>query len=157
MKIGDLAERTGLTPSRIRFYERIGLLTAVERQPNGYRIYSPDAVVVLGLVATAQKAGFSLDEIRMLLPPDLVQWQRGALLEALRHKVRDIEVMQVKLAQNRVHLVSLIAEIEAKPDEIDCTANATRLLSQMQSRELDSAARTKGAGKAGRRRPNGKG
>ncbi|MCM3332854.1 MerR family transcriptional regulator, partial [Kocuria palustris] len=85
MKIGDLAERTGLTPSRIRFYERIGLLTAVERQPNGYRIYSPDAVVVLGLVTAAQKAGFSLDEIRMLLPPDLVQWQRGALLEALRH------------------------------------------------------------------------
>ncbi|HEP6432364.1 MerR family transcriptional regulator [Burkholderia cenocepacia] len=157
MKIGDLAERTGLTPSRIRFYERIGLLTAVERQPNGYRIYSPDAVVVLGLVTAAQKAGFSLDEIRMLLPPDLVQWQRGALLEALRHKVRDIETMQVKLAQNKVHLVSLMAEIEAKPDEIDCSANATRLLSQMQSRELDGAARTKGAGKAGRRRSSGKG
>jgi len=31
MKIGELAERTGLTPSRIRFYERIGLLTLVER------------------------------------------------------------------------------------------------------------------------------
>ncbi|GAU04343.1 MerR family transcriptional regulator [Burkholderia stabilis] len=156
MKIGDLAERTGLTPSRIRFYERIGLLTAVERQPNGYRIYSPDAVLVLGLVATAQKAGFSLDEIRILLPPDLAQWQRGALLEALRHKVRDIEAMQVKLAQNKAHLVSLMTEIEAKPDEIDCTANATRLLSQMQSRELDGAARTQGAAKAGRRRPAGK-
>ena len=32
MKIGELAERTGLTPSRIRFYERIGLLTLVERK-----------------------------------------------------------------------------------------------------------------------------
>ncbi|KAB0633294.1 MerR family transcriptional regulator [Burkholderia latens] len=157
MKIGDLAERTGLTPSRIRFYERIGLLTAVERQPNGYRVYSPDAVLVLGLVATAQKAGFSLDEIRMLLPPDLAQWQRGALLEALRQKVRDIEAMQVKLAQNKAHLMSLMVEIEAKPDDIDCTANATRLLSQMQSRQLDSAVQTKGAGKAGRRRPSGKG
>ncbi|KML14956.1 MULTISPECIES: MerR family transcriptional regulator [Burkholderia] len=157
MKIGDLAERTGLTPSRIRFYERIGLLTAVERQPNGYRIYSPDAVLVLGLVSTAQKAGFSLDEIRMLLPPDLAQWQRGALLDALRHKVRDIEAMQVKLAQNKVHLVSLMAEIAAKPDEMDCSANATRLLSQMQSREPDSAARTKGADRTGRRRSAGKG
>ncbi|MCA7958014.1 MerR family transcriptional regulator [Burkholderia multivorans] len=157
MKIGDLAERTGLTPSRIRFYERIGLLTAVRRQPNGYRVYSPDAVVVLGLVATAQKAGFSLDEIRMLLPPDLGQWQRGALLEALHHKVRDIDAMQIKLARNKAHLVSLMAEIEGKPDEIDCSANAARLLLQMQSREPDGAARTHGTVKAGRRRPTGKG
>ncbi|ABX15385.1 MerR family transcriptional regulator [Burkholderia multivorans] len=157
MKIGELAERTGLTPSRIRFYERIGLLTAVGRQPNGYRVYSPDAVVLLGLVATAQKAGFSLDEIRMLLPPDLGQWQRGALLEALRNKVRDIEAMQIKLTQNKAHLVSLMAEIEGKPDEIDCSTNAARLLSQMQSREPDGAARTHGTVKAARRRPTGKG
>ncbi|KGC03114.1 MerR family transcriptional regulator [Burkholderia multivorans] len=157
MKIGELAERTGLTPSRIRFYERIGLLTAVGRQPNGYRVYSPDAVVLLGLVATAQKAGFSLDEIRMLLPPDLGQWQRGALLEALRDKVRDIEAMQIKLTQNKAHLVSLMAEIEGKPDEIDCSTNAARLLSQMQSREPDGAARTHGTVKAARRRPTGKG
>ncbi|HDR9837693.1 TPA: MerR family transcriptional regulator [Burkholderia multivorans] len=157
MKIGELAERTGLTPSRIRFYERIGLLTAVGRQPNGYRVYSPDAVVLLGLVATAQKAGFSLDEIRMLLPPDLGQWQRGALLEALRNKVRDIEAMQIKLTQNKAHLVSLMAEIEGKPDEIDCSTNAARLLSQMESREPDGAARTHGTVKAARRRPTGKG
>ncbi|HDV6320933.1 TPA: MerR family transcriptional regulator [Burkholderia multivorans] len=157
MKIGELAERTGLTPSRIRFYERIGLLTAVGRQPNGYRVYSPDAVVLLGLVATAQKAGFSLDEIRMLLPPDLGQWQRGALLEALRNKVRDIEAMQIKLTQNKAHLVSLMAEIEGKPDEIDCSTNAARLLSQMQSREPDGAARTHGTVKAARRRSTGKG
>ncbi|MBU9520595.1 MerR family transcriptional regulator [Burkholderia multivorans] len=157
MKIGELAERTGLTPSRIRFYERIGLLTAVRRQPNGYRVYSPDAVVLLGLVATAQKAGFSLDEIRMLLPPDLGQWQRGALPEALRNKVRDIEAMQIKLTQNKAHLVSLMAEIEGKPDEIDCSTNAARLLSQMQSREPDGAARTHGTVKAARRRPTGKG
>lgn len=113
--------------------------------------------MLLGLVATAQKAGFSLDEIRMLLPPDLGQWQRGALLEALRNKVRDIEAMQIKLTQNKAHLVSLMAEIEGKPDEIDCSTNAARLLSQMQSREPDGAARTHGTVKAARRRPTGKG
>ena len=84
MKIGELSERTGLTPSRIRFYERIGLLKAVQRQPNGYRTYPTEAVLVLDLVATAQKAGFSLDEIGMLLPPDPTQWQHGKLLETLR-------------------------------------------------------------------------
>ncbi|CAB3773782.1 MerR family transcriptional regulator [Burkholderia sp. MSh2] len=149
MKIGDLAERTGLTPSRIRFYERIGLLTAVERQPNGYRAYSPDAVLVLGLVATAQQAGFSLNEIRMLLPPDLAQWQHGALLDALRRKVCDIEAMQVRLERNKAHLVSLMAGIEAKSDKIDCSANATRMLSRMQAGEPGDTTRAHGADKAG--------
>lgn len=47
MKIGELAKRSGLTASRIRFYEAAGLITAVERQSNGYRDYSPDAVWML--------------------------------------------------------------------------------------------------------------
>jgi len=59
MKIGELAQRTGLAPSRIRFYERVDLLT-VERQANGYRSYPEEAVLTLRLIATAQKAGFSL-------------------------------------------------------------------------------------------------
>lgn len=54
---------------------------------------------MLELIATAQKAGFSLDEIRTLLPPDLAQWKHGALIEALRHKVKDIEAMQMWLKQ----------------------------------------------------------
>ncbi len=45
MKIGELAERTGLATSRIRFYERIGLLKAARRQANGYRSYPDDAVL----------------------------------------------------------------------------------------------------------------
>ncbi|WP_375145378.1 MerR family DNA-binding transcriptional regulator [Vibrio parahaemolyticus] len=35
MKIGELAQKTGLAPSRIRFYERIGLLKTVTRKPMG--------------------------------------------------------------------------------------------------------------------------
>ena len=118
MKIGELAERTGLAPSRIRFYEGIGLLK-VERQPNGYRTYPPQAVLVLELIATAQQAGFSLDEIRTLLPPDLAHWEHGSLIETLRSKVQDIE---------------------AKPEEIDCATNAGRVLSWIRSGELESPA-----------------
>lgn len=36
MKIGELAQQTGLTTSKIRFYERIGLLKTVDRRSNGY-------------------------------------------------------------------------------------------------------------------------
>lgn len=137
MKIGELAERTGLAPSRIRFYERVGLLK-VERQSNGYRTYPPQAVLLLDLIAAAQQAGFSLDEIRTLLPPDLAQWKHGSLVETLQSKVQDIEALQVRLAQSKAHLVALLAEIEAKPAEIDCTTNARRVLSRIRSGEWES-------------------
>src|SRR5690554_6901141 len=128
MKIGELARRSGLSQSRIRFYESIGLLKTVERRPNGYRTYPSEAVVVLDLIATAQKAGFSLDEIRTLLPPDLEQWEHGALIAALSRKVADIEALEARLAQSKQQLVALIADIEARPGDIDCAANARRVL-----------------------------
>lgn len=139
MRIGELTERTGLAPSRIRFYEGIGLLK-VERQANGYRTYPPQAVLVLDLIATAQQAGFTLDEIRALLPPDLALWKHGLLLETLRNKVRDIEELETRLAQSKAHIHALLAEIEAKPEEIDCATNARRVLSRIRSGEMEGPA-----------------
>ena len=146
MKIGELARRSGLSQSRIRFYESIGLLKMVDRRPNGYRIYPPDALVVLELIATAQKAGFSLDEIRTLVPGDLDQWDHGSLLPALRRKVVEIEELEARLARSKVQLVALIDDIEAKPDDVDCTANARRVLTRMLGNDAGGLA---GDGKRG--------
>lgn len=155
MRIGELAERTGLAPSRIRFYERIGLLKTVERRSNGYRTYPPEAVLVLNVITTAQKAGFSLDELRALLPPDLEQWEHDALFDALRRKVRDIEALEARLAQSKAQLVELMVEIEAKPEDIDCAANARRVLSRLQLGEMGGrapvASDAKAPGKTNRR------
>ncbi|MFT0634699.1 MerR family transcriptional regulator [Pseudomonas sihuiensis] len=131
MKIGELAQRTGLAASRIRFYESIGLLKLVERQANGYRSYPEQAVLVLNLITTAQQAGFSPDELRTLLPQDLAQWEHGKLLDTLQAKVKDIEALEQRLAQSKAHLLALIDEIESKPDDIDCATNAKRVLSKM--------------------------
>lgn len=139
MKIGELAERTGLTTSRIRFYERIGLLKSVERQNNGYRSYPDDAVLVLKLIATGQRAGFSLDELRTLLPRDIASWEHGTLLDTLRRKVQDIGALQAQLAQSKAQLVELMAQIEARPQDMDCAANARRVLSEMQLVEAERA------------------
>jgi DNA-binding transcriptional MerR regulator len=141
MKIGELAQQTGLAASRIRFYERIGLLKAAERQANGYRSYPADAVLMLQLIATAQRAGFSLDELRALLPGDLSKWERGTLLDTLRRKVEDIETLQAQLAKSKAQLVELMAQIEAKPDDMSCSANARRVLSEMKLSSLASEAR----------------
>lgn len=155
MKIGELAARTGLTPSRIRFYERIGLLTSVERQANGYRTYSAEAVVVLDLITAAQKADFSLDEIRTLNPSDFAQWQCGSLLDALCRKVQDIEALEARLARSKAHVMLLIAEIGAKPEAVDCAVHAMRLLSQVHPENTASAGHAAAAdtrGKPVRRR-----
>lgn len=146
MKIGELATRTGLAPSRIRFYESIGLLRTVERRPNGYRTYPADAVLVLDIIAAAQNAGFSLDEIRALLPPDLAQWERGALLEALHRKVADIETLEARLAQSKAHLIRLIEDVETKPADVDCATNARRALSRIQGRKLEAQVEAKASG-----------
>lgn len=130
MKIGELAELTDLAPSRIRFYEKIGLLKTVNRKANGYRSYPPEAVTVLNLITTAQQAGFSLDELRTLLPPNLADWDHSSLLEALQQKVRDIDEIQARLAQSKAQLQEVLAEIEAKPEDMDCATNARRVLSQ---------------------------
>lgn len=139
MKIGELAQRTGLAPSRIRFYERIGLLKTVKRQENGYRSYPDDAVLALKLIVAGQRAGFSLEELRALLPGDLASWEHGTLLDTLRRKVQDLETLQAQLAQSKAHLVELMAQIEAKPRDMDCADNARRVLSEMRLGEAASA------------------
>ena len=131
MNIGELAQKTGLAPSRIRFYERIGLLNAVARQANGYRSYPTEAVLVLRLISIGQQAGFSLDELRKLLPADLTRWEHGTLLETLRLKVQEIKTLQARLAQSKAQLIELIDQIEAKPQDMNCAANARLVLSKM--------------------------
>jgi MerR family transcriptional regulator, redox-sensitive transcriptional activator SoxR len=64
--IGQLADRFGLNTSAIRYYERVGVLPEPARV-SGQRRYGPDAVRRLEVLEVAKRAGFSLDETRVLL------------------------------------------------------------------------------------------
>ncbi|NBI47030.1 MULTISPECIES: MerR family transcriptional regulator [Burkholderia] len=131
MKIGELAKRSGLAPSRIRFYEASGLLRAAQRLANGYREYAPEAQLVLALIVRAQEAGFSLDEIRSMLPDDLADWRHADLVPKLRAKVADIEAMEQRLAASKARLLEVIRQVEGKPDEMACRDNAKRMLDEL--------------------------
>jgi len=131
MKIGELAKRTGMAASAIRFYESKGILKVASRQANGYRDYPPEAVAVLTIISDAQQAGFSLDEIKQLIPADMSSWQHDELISALRRKIAEIEVLQMRLAQNKAHIQSLIQLIESKPEDMDCKVNAARVMASM--------------------------
>jgi MerR family redox-sensitive transcriptional activator SoxR len=66
LSIGEVAQRAGVSVSAIRFYERRGLLPETERS-GGQRRYTDVAVQRLGIIQTAKQAGFSLDEVGVLL------------------------------------------------------------------------------------------
>lgn len=67
MKIGQLADRTGVSTKTIRYYEGIGVLPEPERATNGYRHYAESAAERLEFIQDAQSAGMSLAEIQTIL------------------------------------------------------------------------------------------
>jgi len=66
LRIGQLAQRFGLKTSAIRYYERVGVLPEPARE-GGHRRYGADAIKRIEVLEVAKRAGFSLDEARMLL------------------------------------------------------------------------------------------
>jgi MerR family transcriptional regulator, redox-sensitive transcriptional activator SoxR len=66
LDISELASRVRMQPSALRYYERIGLLPRAERA-NGRRIYPASTIRRIALIKMAQRAGFTLAEIRDLL------------------------------------------------------------------------------------------
>ena len=62
LTIGEVAERSGLASSAIRFYERKGLIHA-ERTPSGQRRFRRDILRRIAFIRIAQRVGLTLEEI----------------------------------------------------------------------------------------------
>lgn len=67
MNIGQVAKRVGFSAKMIRYYEEIGLLTAVQRSAAGYRIYTDHHVNTLLFISHAKALRFSSEQIKSLL------------------------------------------------------------------------------------------
>ncbi|MEV7174440.1 MerR family transcriptional regulator [Streptomyces sp. NPDC093224] len=66
LDIAEVAAATGVAPSALRYYERLGLL-APEGRHGLRRTYRPDAVDRVALIVAARASGFSLAELKELL------------------------------------------------------------------------------------------
>jgi MerR family redox-sensitive transcriptional activator SoxR len=66
LSIGEVADRSGVAPSALRFYEERGLIRS-ERAPSGQRRYAPDVLRRVAFVRVAQRVGLSLEEIAAAL------------------------------------------------------------------------------------------
>jgi len=67
LHISELAARSGVPVSTLRYYERIGLVEPVGRADNGYRRYDESAVDRLAFIGRAKRLGMSLDEVTTLV------------------------------------------------------------------------------------------
>ena len=107
MKIGDLANRGGVSVQTVRFYERSGLLPEPARTSSGYREYDRHDVHRLRFIHRAKELGFTLSEVRELLDlrvdphrtADDVRDRALLKIETTQAKIRDLNRIQQALQQ----------------------------------------------------------
>lgn len=69
MDISEVAKRTGVPASALRYYEKRGLITSLA-PPGTRRRFAPAVLDQLALVALGQAAGLSLEEVQSMLSPN---------------------------------------------------------------------------------------
>lgn len=114
LSIRKASEQTGLSIDTLRYYERIGLLGPVRRNPGGQRRYGAADIARLHFVRRAQAMDFRLDEIAQLLELR----ERGGDVRAdvramTETKLAAIEQRIGALTRLREELVGLVKECRA--------------------------------------------
>ena len=98
LTIGEVARRTGVAQTTLRYYERVGLIPPPERA-GGQRRYQESVLVRLEVIRLCKAAGFSLDEITVLMADVTPGRPRArALAEA---KLIEIDAQMRSLARAR--------------------------------------------------------
>ncbi|HEY3547801.1 MAG TPA: heavy metal-responsive transcriptional regulator [Propionicimonas sp.] len=115
MRIGELAERAGLTTKALRFYEQAGLLPAPARTASGYRDYDESVFARLRFVRAAQAAGLTLAEIRTVIvvredegpPCEHVTTVLDRHAAALDERIAELETTRAEVRRLRDRAVTL--------------------------------------------------
>ncbi|RME41541.1 MAG: heavy metal-responsive transcriptional regulator [Caldilineae bacterium] len=118
LRIGQLAQASGVAAKTIRYYEEAGLLPPPLRAENGYRLYTAEDVRRLRFVRNARALGFSLAELREVLAMrDQGQAPCIHVVELLHDKVAEIETRIRQLQTLRRDLQDLLAQAGSLPIE----------------------------------------
>lgn len=107
LKIGELAQQTGVAVGTLRYYSDLGILLPVYRGENNYRYYDRDASSQVQFIKKAQALGFSLEEIKQILnvrdrgekPCNLVQSLLNSKIQQL-----EIQIQQMTLFKQELEL-----------------------------------------------------
>ncbi|MGO4612658.1 MerR family transcriptional regulator [Nocardia sp. 2YAB30] len=118
MRISDLSRITGASPRMLRHYEAAGVLSP-QRDPNGYRHYSPEDVKTVEDIRCLLASGLSLTESYTMLhiactaPSSASEDERDAVLEQLDERTRRLDTAIERLVAEKANLRELRSNIEA--------------------------------------------
>lgn len=91
LRSGQVAERAGVNVETLRYYERRGLIARPDRTLGGHRAYPDETVELLGVIKTAQRLGFTLDEVAELIDTRRRGHVTPDLRERAQHKIVEVQ------------------------------------------------------------------
>lgn len=116
MLIGELATRTGFTKDTIRFYEKMGLITASDRQAGTrlYKEFNEEMMQRLLVINQAKALGFTLNEIRQLVeewgtPSAIPESEQIRIVE---RKLEEISEKMHQLAEIQSYLAAKLSRLK---------------------------------------------
>jgi DNA-binding transcriptional MerR regulator len=117
LKIGEVAEKTGLPIKTIRYYDEIGLLTpTVERSESRYRLFHPQVLNRLAFIKRSQALGLNLKEIQQILDVhDQGELPCGEVKQHLEAKVSEITRQIDALQTLRSELQGILSGWQEQP------------------------------------------
>ncbi len=119
LTIGAFAKAGGVNVETIRFYQRRGLLTEPDRPYGGVRRYGRADVERVRFVKSAQRLGFSLDEVAQLLKlEDGTHCSEAAELAAAR--LTDVRARLAGLMRMESALSNLVSECGRQQGNVSC-------------------------------------
>ena len=111
MSVSALAERVGVRPDTVRYYERIGLLPVPARTSGNYRAYGPDHLNRLSFVRRARDLGFTIEQVSELLGLADDRERSCEAVDAIAHEhLRQVERKIADLVALRRELDGLIGQ-----------------------------------------------
>lgn len=139
LTIGTFAKAAGVNVETIRFYQRKGLLPEPNRPCGGIRRYGESDVTRVRFVKSAQRLGFSLDEIAELLRLD-----DGAHCDEASHlaeyKLQDVREKMADLARMETVLSGLVGACHARQGSVSCPLIASLQGGSSQAAEAEDCA-----------------
>lgn len=91
LRSGQVAAAAGVNQQTLRYYERRGLVAEPDRTLGGHRLYPPETVGLLRIIRTAQRLGFTLDEVSELLATSSPRSRPASLRSRAVAKLADVE------------------------------------------------------------------
>ncbi|HEY4037575.1 MAG TPA: Hg(II)-responsive transcriptional regulator [Burkholderiaceae bacterium] len=126
LTIGAFAKAAGVNVETIRFYQRRGLLVEPAKPYGRIRRYGPTDVTRVRFVKSAQRLGFSLDEIA-----DLLKLEDGTRCkeasELAEHKLGDVRGKLEDLQRMEIALSQLVSACRARRGNVSCPLIASLL------------------------------